>query len=182
MRPYTWMNIYLMQTTSTRYVRLHEYNKSLTLNDDARGAVDHKLLYAHKSDPHLSVQKTKGRTTAQYKRHLRAPVFGPMLNSCPRTCTPISGRQKEQDDRQRTVERAKHLRGLSYSLLAMRGCEAATAVEHSEARSSCEGQVVCMRAIRKKWASAWCGKEVVEQCVRQRERDRRVLVRPMLDV
>ena len=39
-----------------------------------------------------------------------------------------------------------------------------------------------MRAIRKKWASAWCGKEVVEQCVRERERDRRVLVRPMLDV
>ena len=69
----------------------------------------------------------------------------------------------------------------SYSLLAMRRREAATAVEHSEARYSCEEQVVCMGETRKKWASAWCGMEVAKQCVRQRERDRRALVRPMLE-
>ena len=41
---------------------------------------------------------------------------------------------------------------------------------------------MCMGATPKKWASVWCGKEVVEQSVKQRERDRRALVRPMLDV
>ena len=49
-----------------------------------------------------------------------------------------------QDLRQRAVERAKQLRGLSYRLIAMRGREAATAVEYCETRPSCEGQVVCV--------------------------------------
>ena len=38
-----------------------------------------------------------------------------------------------------------------------------------------------MGATPKKWASAWSGKEVVEQRVRERERDWWALVRLMLD-
>ena len=134
-----------------------------------------------KSVPHLSVHKAEGRTTARHKRHQRLPVFGPALNSClRRTPTPISGHHTEQEVHQRTVERAKQVRGSSYSLLEMRR-EAAAAVEYCESRPRCERQIVCMGAAPKKWASAWSGKEVVEQRVSQRERDLRALVCQMLE-
>ena len=94
---------------------------------------------------------------------------------------PISGRQTKQEVRQRTVERAKQVCGSSYNLLAMRGCKAATAVEYCDTRPSCEGQFVCMGATPNQWTSAWSGKDVVEPRGRKRERDRRALVRPMLE-
>ena len=93
----------------------------------------------------------------------------------------MSGHQEEQQDRQRTIEGVKQVCGSSYSLLTLCKRAAASAVEDGEARPSCKGQVVCMGETSKKWARAWSGKEVVEQCVRQRERDRLALVRPILD-